>query len=192
MTIPTESLGINPITLVSQAQIQPAFSAFVENQRWVYNDVLFVTLHIVGSNNNFEARDPKAIKEFFERDAANIAWIQAAFDEARNKNHTAIVFAYQADVLISRSMWEDFPAWSGFRNSVGETLLPLAREWSKPVLLIHGDGHQYHFDQLFKLNNKLIENLTRLQVPGASDVRAVRVQVDPTASSPFSVELITP
>ena len=94
MTIPTESLGINPITLVSQAQIQPAFSAFVENQRWVYNDVLFVTLHTVGSNNNFETRDPKAIKEFFERDATNIAWIQAAFDEARNKNLTAIVFAY--------------------------------------------------------------------------------------------------
>ena len=189
---PTKSLGMNPITLVSQAQIQPAFSAFVENQRWVYNDVLFVTLHIVGSNNNFETRDPKAIKEFFERDAANIAWIQAAFDEARNKNLTAIVFAYQADVLISRSMWEDFPAWSGFRNSVGETLLPLAREWSKPVLLIHGDRHQYHFDQLFKLNNKLIDNLTRLQVLGASDVRAVKVQVDSTASSPFSVGLLTP
>ena len=89
-------------------------------------------------------------------------------------------------------MWEDFPAWSGFRNSVGETLLPLAREWSKPVLLIHGDRHQYHFDQLFKLNNKLIDNLTRLQVLGASDVRAVKVQVDSTASSPFSVGLLTP
>jgi hypothetical protein len=151
-----------------------------------------VTLHIVGSNNNFEARDPRATQEFFERDAANIAWIRAAFEEAKQKNYKALVFAFQADVLISRSMWEDFPAWSGFRNSVGDTLLPLAHEWGKPVLLIHGDGHQYHFDQPFKLNKKTISNLTRLEVPGASDVRAVRVTVDPSAEAMFAVEVIRP
>jgi hypothetical protein len=117
---PIKSLGMNPITLVSQAQIQPAFSTFVENQRWVHNDVLFVTLHIVGSNNNFEARDPKAIKEFFERDAANIAWIQAAFDEARDKNHTAIVFAYQADVLISRSCGKIFLLGLAFETALAK------------------------------------------------------------------------
>jgi hypothetical protein len=187
-----QSLGKNPITLTNQAQEQPAFSDYVENQRWIHNDVLFVTVHIVGSNNNFEARDSRATQEFFERDAANIAWIRAAFEEAKQKNYKALVFAFQADVLISRSMWEDFPAWSGFRNSVGDTLLPLAHEWGKPVLLIHGDGHQYHFDQPFKLKKKTISNLTRLEVPGASDVRAVRVTVDPSAEAMFAVEVIRP
>ena len=189
---PEQSLGQAPLRLESQPWVQPAFSRFIENQRWVHHDVLFVTLHIVGSNNNFEARDPKATLEFFERDAANVAWIREAFLQAEKNQYKAIVFAFQADALISRSMWEEFPAWSGFRNSIGDTLLPLAQAWRKPVLLIHGDSHEYHFDQPFKLAKQPITNLTRLQVPGASDVRAVRVQVDPSAKAVFSVELLKP
>ena len=189
---PDWSLGKSPLRVSSQSQVMPQFSRFVENQRWVMNNVLFVTLHIVGSNNNFEVRDPKAIAEFFDRDAANIAWIRSAFELAATQHYKAVVFAFQGDIFISRSMWEDFPAWSGFRNSVGETLLPLARDWGKPVLLIHGDGHQYHLDYPFKLNKKPIANLRRLEVPGASDVRAVRVEVDSATESVFSFEMITP
>lgn len=189
---PEVSLGKSPLRLVSQPQIHSAFDDYVENQRWVMNDVLFVTVHIVGSNNNFESRDVEAIKEFFERDAANIAWIRSAFDLAQQKQYKAIVFAFQADVLISRSMWEDFPSWSGFRNSVDQTLLPLAKDWAKPVLLIHGDGHKYHFDQPFKLKGAVIPNVTRLEVPGASDVRAVRVTIDLDKEKVFSTELLKP
>ena len=186
------SLGQKPLRLVSQAQLQQNNSEYVENKRWVHDDVLFVTLHIVGSNNNFEARSPEATSEFFERDAANIAWIRAAFDLAQQKNYKAIVFAFQANVFISRSMWEDYPAWSGFRNSIGHTLLPLAQDWAKPVLLINGDGHQYRFDQPYKLKDQVLSNVTRLEVPGASDVRAVNVTVDLTREKVFSVELLKP
>ena len=70
--------------------------------------------------------------------------------------------------------------------------MPLAQAWRKPVLLMHGDSHEYHFDQPFKFAKQPISNLTRLQVPGASDVRAVRVQVDPSAQALFSVELLKP
>ena len=165
---------------------------YVENQRWVVDEVLFVTLHIVGSNNNFESRDAEAIKEFFERDAANVAWIRSAFDLAQQNKYKAIVFAFQADVLVSRSMWEDFPSWSGFRNSFAQTLLPLAKAWAQPVLLIHGDGHQYHFDQPYKLKGVVIPNVTRLEVPGASDVRAVKVTIDLDKEKVFSTELLKP
>lgn len=189
---PDISLGKHPLRLVSQAQLQPDFEEYVENQRWVVDEVLFVTLHIVGSNNNFESREPSAIKEFFERDAANIAWIRDAFDQAQQRKYKAIVFAFQANVFISRSMWEDFPAWSGFRNSIGQTLLPLAKDWAKPVLLINGDGHQYHFDQAYKLKGAVIPNVMRLEVPGASDVRAVRVTVDLEKEKVFSTELLKP
>jgi hypothetical protein len=189
---PEISLGKSPLRLVSQPQIHSDFDEYVENQRWVMNEVLFVTVHIVGSNNNFESRDVEAIKEFFERDAANIAWIRSAFDLAQQKKYKAIVFAFQADVLISRSMWEDFPSWSGFRNSIGQTLLPLAKDWAKPVLLIHGDGHKYHFDQPFKLKGAVIPNVTRLEVPGASDVRAVKVTIDLEKEKVFSTELLKP
>ena len=189
---PEESLGRSPISLTSQAGVQPEYARFIENQRWVFRDVLFVTVHIVGSNNNFEARDARAVSEFFERDRANIAWIQAAFAEATARKYQALVFAFQADALISRSFMEDFPSWSGFRNSIGQTLLPLAAEWGKPVLLIHGDSHQYHFDQPFKLKKKVLTNVMRLQVPGASDVRALRVTVDTTGSPTFRAELLAP
>jgi hypothetical protein len=101
-----------------------------------------------------------------------------------------IVFAFQADVFDSKSAYEDFPGWSGFRQSVGETLLPLAQRWGKPVLLIHGDSHRFKLDQPFTLNRQPLANVTRLIVPGASDVRAVKVTVHPGAALAF--ELISP
>lgn len=189
---PHESLGLKPFSLVSLPTTDSKHALYVENQRWVVDQVLFVTLHIVGSNNNFETRDSSATHEFFARDAANIAWIREAFTLAEKNQYRAIVFAFQANVFISRSMWEDFPAWSGFRNSVGQTLLPLAKEWNKPILIIHGDGHQFHFDQPFKIKGKVISNINRLEVPGASDVRAVQVNVDLSKVQIFGVSLISP
>lgn len=189
---PNESLGIKPFALVSQPALDPKHALYVENQRWVVDEVLFVTLHIVGSNNNFETRDIRATNEFFSRDVANIAWIREAFKLAEKNQYRAIVFAFQANVFFSRSILEDFPAWSGFRNSIGQTLLPLAKEWNKPILIIHGDGHRLHFDQPFKIKGQVMSNITRLEVPGASDVRAVKVTVDLSKDQVFGISLISP
>jgi hypothetical protein len=187
---PDQSLGSQPMRVQSQAQRMPAFATYVENLRWQHQGVQFNTLHIVGSNNNLESRDVAATREFHERDAANIAWIQSAFADAAAQNPSLIVFAFQADVFDSKSAYEDFPSWSGFRQSVGETLLPLAQRWGKPVLVIHGDSHRFKLDQPFTLNRQPLANVTRLIVPGASDVRAVKVTVQPGAALAF--ELISP
>jgi hypothetical protein len=187
---PGLSLGKTPLLLQNQSTLNPAFSQFVENQRWLHQQVLFVTLHIVGSNNNFEVRDPSAVAEYFERDSANVAWIRDAFALAQQSSAKALVFAMQADVFESKSNWEDFPGHSGFRNSIGNTLLPLAAESAIPVLLIHGDSHVFRFDQPFSVNKKPLKNLTRLIVPGASDVRAVHVTVDVRERMPFAIRLI--
>jgi hypothetical protein len=72
---------------------------------------------------------------------------------------------------------------------MGETLLPLAKKWGKPVLVVHGDSHQFRIDQPFKLEKKPLANVTRLIVPGASDVRAVKVTVKDAS---FSFELLSP
>lgn len=180
---PSQSLGSHPIRLESQAQRMPAFANYVENQRWQHLGVLFNTVHMVGSNNNLESHDAAASREFFERDAANVAWIQAAFAEAAEKQVSVLVFAFQADVFETKNLYEDFPGWSGFRKSIGETLLPLARRWGKPVLIIHGDSHQFKLDQPFTLNRQPLPNVTRLIVPGASDVRAVKVTVQGSTMS---------
>jgi len=185
-----KSLGQAPLAVQNQAALAPTHAKFVENLRWQHQGVLFNTVHIVGSNNNLESRDVAATREFFERDAANVAWIQSAFAEAATQNPSLIVFAFQADVFESKNMWEDFPGWSGFRKSIGETLLPLAQRWGKPVLIIHGDSHKFKLDQPFTLNRQPLANITRLIVPGASDVRAVKVTVQPGAALAF--EMISP
>lgn len=184
------SLGRAPLTVENQSTAMPEFAKFIENQRWQREDVLFVTLHIIGSNNNFEVRDPRAVAEFFERDRANVAWIREGFAMAGRIKARAIVFAMQADVFEVKSALDDFPGHSGFRTSIGETLLPLTARSGLPVLLIHGDSHQFRIDQPFQFDKKRIPNLTRMIVPGESDVRAVEVTVDTRAAQPFAMRLV--
>ncbi|HQS27298.1 MAG TPA: hypothetical protein PKX95_08665 [Limnohabitans sp.] len=182
-----KTFGQNPISVASQSQRMPAFSRHVENLRWQHQSSLFTTLHIVGSNNNFEARNPSAVDEFFHRDAANVAWIKDTFAVASEQKIDLLVFAFQADVFEARNIYEDFPSWSGFRKSIAETLLPLAQQWGKPVLIIHGDSHRFKVDQPFTLNRKPLTNITRIIVPGQTDVRAVKVNVQ---GANLSFELI--
>lgn len=184
------SLGQSPIHVENQSTTMSAHSKYIENQRWHHQGVTFATLHIVGSNNNLESRDASATTEYFERDAANMAWIQSTFDSARGTQSRAIVLAFQADVFDARTQFEAFPGWSGFKRSIEETLLPLAAEWGKPVLVIHGDSHNFRIDQPFTHQRRPLRNMTRLIVPGASDVRAVRIEVK--GDGQFGFGLIEP
>ena len=187
-----DSLGKNPIQVERQSFLSEKFSEFSENQRWILNDVLFVTLHLVGSNNNYDPmmKNLKNHAEFLGRDEANIDWIRSAFQLAQSKGIGAIVFAFQADVFTEKSFSETFPLSSGFKTSIGENLLVLAAQTKLPILIIHGDSHQFKFDQPFFMDDKKINNLTRLEVPGAQDVRAVEVTVDLKSASPFRTKLI--
>ena len=62
---------------------KPEFATYLEHNRWSRGGILFATLHVVGSNNNNQREVPGAVAEFRERDAANAAWVKAAFAEAR-------------------------------------------------------------------------------------------------------------
>jgi len=181
-----KSLGREPIAMTRQAELMPAFATYRENMRFARAGVLFVTLHIVGSNNNFEARNPKAVQEFKARDAANIAWIRAAFDEARATKAKAVVFAMQADPFETTLMRGDLPLPSGFATSIGETLVPLAEAFRLPVLVIHGDSHRFIVDRPFRYKDKPVQNIVRLEVFGAPDLHAVQVRVDTDDPGVFS------
>ncbi len=186
------SLGARPITLQSQSDLMPEQAQFVENRRWLHAGVLFMTVHVVGSNNNMQAEVPGALDEYARRDAANVAWIQAGFEYARRTGARAIVVAMQANPLLGRNLFEPFPSSSGFRSSIGQTLVPLAAAADLPVLLIHGDSHRHRMDRPFRANGQPLQNLYRLEVPGGSDVRACLVSVDLTQNPPFAVRLIEP
>lgn len=189
---PGRSLGQAPIRVENQSAQGGEWTPFVENQRWEHGGLLFATLHIVGSNNNLNPPDPRGEGEFAPRDRANRAWIREAFALAQQRGAKALVFAMQADVFERRRGGEDFPGNSGFRQSIGQTLVPLAAASPIPVLLVHGDTHQVRFDQPFIHQGQPVKQLTRLEVPGGGDVRAVEVTVDPAQAPPFQVRLINP
>ena len=63
-------------------------------------------------------------------------------------------------------------------------------EVALPVLVLHGDHHEYTVDRplVRHTTGRRLENLTRLQVPGSPDVGWVRVVVTPGVADPFVFE----
>ena len=64
------------------------------------------------------------------------------------------------------------------------------RNTDKKVLKIHGDTHNYRWDSEFYSDQLRNNNLTRLVVPGAGDMRAVRVSVQRSSKEYFRHQLI--
>ena len=178
------SLGKTPLQLTRQSDVDQQYSKFVENSFWVVNNYLFVNLHIPGSNNNFE-RDDSAIQEYYERNRANLSWIDNAFTLASSKKYAGIIFSYQADMFYKPSQATE--ADSGYRDTL-KALSKQAQEFRKPVLLIHGDSHRLIIDQPLRTVNQkyILENVLRVQVMGAEQVQAIEIEVNPIAPQPFS------
>lgn len=183
-----KSFGKKQAILIRQGDIDARNKKFVENSYWVKDQYLFVNLHIPGSNNNFE-RDDRSIAEYRERNQANIDWIKYAFSIATEKNYKAIIFAFQADIFYSPKQFTDED--SGYRDTL-QTFSQSARDFKKPVLLIHGDSHKLIIDQPLKtLDRKYtLENVMRLQVMGAEQVQAVEIIVDTKSEQPFGFKPI--
>jgi len=189
---PGKSLGKAPMNIESQAVAMPAFSAYVENSRFSRNDVQFIGIHSVGSNNGFEAQDPGAATEFFARDKANIAWIEDGFKRAQEANAKAAVVFTQAEFDQARFPDGSMPRQSGFTN-VLNAIERGARSFGKPVLVVNGDEHFIELKPMRGSNGKPIPNVLKLMVYGENDVHAVRVIVDPDSPGVFGfVPLIVP
>jgi hypothetical protein len=161
------------IKIESQSELFKDYSLYVENQRWTHNNILFVTIHQVGSNNNLDPKVPGAIVEYEARNKANLQWLENSFKLASQNQSDAIVLAMQSDSfhpLVGKS--------SGFSDFIAKLSI-LAQEFKKPVLLIQGDSHEYLVDQpLKKLNSPSGQNVIRLVVPGAKLIEAVEVKVN--------------
>lgn len=173
----TKSFGQTKADVTSQAA-----EGYPENARMTYKGVAFITAHVPGSNNNFEVRDPKAVAEFFARDAADVKWINDSFTAA--KESKAIVIGIQANMFEFDWNMEKDETWlrhSGFLN-VGNAIIDNAAKFGKPVLLVYGDSHTYNVMQPFPAKAK---NVTALEVPGDKDMNAVKVVIDPAATQPF-------
>lgn len=181
-----QSLGRRPMAVESQSRVMPVFERYRENLRWWHGPVLFTTFHTIGQNNNLDARSPALRGEYLARESANAAWIRASFALARERGAKALVFATHADMLRRVDSRQPLRLRSGFGTSIGNTLVPLAATSGLPVLLVHGDTHEYITDQPFvDRQGRPIANLWRLEVFGEPREHAVKVRVDPASATPF-------
>jgi hypothetical protein len=134
-----------------------------------------------GSNNGFEAQDLEGVKEFFARDKANIAWINATFAKAKADGAKAIVMFVQAEFDESRFQNGAMPRQSGFTNTL-DAIEAGARSFGKPVLLIHGDEHYFSIAPLRNSKGKPIPGVNKLMVYGDTLVHACACWSIPTAA----------
>lgn len=143
-----------------------------------------------GSGFGFTLNDPARAADAIGRNRAAVDWIKAAFADARAMNAKAAV------IVMHASLFEDGPGddFSGKRLRAGGDEGPYfwiayalkaeAVAFGKPVLLINGDFHEFVVDQPFRVDQgegkpPLNGNITRLQVFGAPELKAVTVTVDP-------------
>ena len=181
------SFGKTKLPLTSQA-LNPAFATYVENNRWTTGNVAFATVHLVGSNNNFVPNDAKGQNhEFYDRMKANLAWLDEVFAEATAQHRLGVVLFTQADMFSPDKNAKDADGFT-------EIIAALSRHsvaFGRPVLLVNGDSHRLIVDKPL-LNpaspKQVLQNFTRLQVPGEADVIAVRVSVDPAQPALFQFQ----
>lgn len=190
------SLGARTIPLTRQADVSE-FRQSVENVRWRHDGVLFATVHVVGSMDNQFATDPGRLAEAHERLMANVAWIRETFEEAERRGDKAVVLAMQAALFTDGAPADGFnAALVGARDSnlywIAQAIREYGTRWSKPVLLINGDLHEFIVDQPFRVlgaNGAVTgDNIARLQVFGSPDLRSVRVTVDTDTPWVFGFE----
>ena len=177
---------------------------FPENARWIYDDVLFATVHLTSTNNGRREILLDDIEEALAlvdaRDQADRVWLRDAFSEALKAKARAVIIITQADVTAadgggicnaSNRMYCD--AFASFRAN----LIREARGFAdrnkprRPVLLVHGDTNPYCWDKDF--GGELAPNLWRLNGWGdfqsPADATEIIVQLD-NAKKPFKARTL--
>lgn len=184
---PGKSLGRTPIKVESQSRtMADRFAPYVENVRFTKNGVHFASVHVVGSLNNFDESRREAVKEYEKRNAANVAWIDAAFRQAQQASALGMVLFWQANVHATprRDPGADFA--SPYRDTI-EAVTRGADVFKKPILVIYGDFHFFEVRPFLDLKKRSVPNVTRLQVYGDRHIHAVRIKVAPDDPAVFVI-----
>ncbi len=197
------TLGKRTIVVDSQAK-DPKHAKFRENLMWSVNNVMFMTMHFVGSNNN-KGRTPEMDAEAAERTAANIAWLKKTFADAKSKNSLGLVLITQANPgfethwtpSLKDRYFRLFPGVtppkelppSGFDDLLDAVAAEM-EGYDKPTLFVHGDTHIFHVSKplVSKKTRRFVDNFTRVEVFGDPNSHWVRISVDPAKPGLFTVE----
>ena len=196
-----ESLGQQKIKLIRQSASGGRYASYRENDCWIAGDVVFLTLHIIGSNNNL-GRTPQMDAEYEERNAANLAWMREAFELAKSSGSRAVMIIAQADPYFQNTwptyMQERYALWAigvkppTSRRTTGYDSFIAALEqetlaFGKPVVYVHGDTHIFRIDKplVGRKSERIIENFTRVATFGHPDTHWVRASIDPSDPNVF-------
>jgi hypothetical protein len=203
---PGHTLGLGDKAVLSQGKYfdpaYPADAAYVENVMWVDSKIVFVTVNLPGSNNDTLpwtgsfANATAQSQEVAARTAADIRWLQTAFDVAGDSHARAVVIGLQAD------MWDPAAAAAGGDGldqytSFVQNLADAAVAFRGPVLLLNGDSHLYEADRPLAdpssatgmiHHTQAVPNLTRITVQGSTNAPAewLRLTIDTRKSQPFT------
>jgi hypothetical protein len=189
-----QSLGQRPLPLTRQSS-DPPYAKFRENVRWTYGDVVFVGLHVVGSNNNL-GRTPAADAEYVERNAATMVWLKQGFELAKRQGAKGLMLIMQANPYIEDRWPDDYVR--GLRiarppsppSGFSDFLTALETEvlaFEKPIVLVHGDTHYFRMDKpLFSPGStSTITHFTRVETFGTPNMHWVRATIDPADPQVF-------
>jgi hypothetical protein len=177
----------------------------VENRIWTVKKVTYVTVNVQGSCNNLCDTAPNPA-EYTERNKADIAWIQAAFAEAKDKGSAGVMVISQADPGFDisdptraptrdpKTLAETDGAADGYQSFLVE-LRTQTIAFARPVVYVHGDSHYFRVDKpLQDSTGKRIENFTRVETfgdnaaTGNNDVHWVKALVDPKSRDVFAFQ----
>ena len=186
---PARSLGQRRLALASQAA-EPPFADFVENVRWSHHGLTVATVHLVGSFNGlvpFAGRTADHDREVRHRTDAAASWVRSTFAAAHAGASRAVVIVFHANPGLGS------PPGHRFRAAFEPFVTTLEEEidrFDRPVLLVHGDHHEYLVDHPMhsRATGERLDRVTRLEVPGSPDVGWVRVVVALDQPQPFTFE----
>ncbi|MFT6750785.1 MAG: hypothetical protein ACJA2O_000965 [Candidatus Azotimanducaceae bacterium] len=181
---------------VHQQSLDPEFKDFAENLSWQKSGVHFATISVPGSGMNFAINNLARATEAISRNKADVAWIQETFREAKLQEARAVVISLHAS-LFERGDGGKFSnsLLRGGRDGpyywIARAIRDEAEKFGLPVLLINGDFHDLVIDRPFLVGigedkPPKYANITRLQVYGAPELKAVRVTVDTDTEWVFS------
>jgi hypothetical protein len=156
----------------------------VENRRWSDRGVVYATFDVQGSCNNLCDTAPNPAEEA-ARNAADIAWLDETFGEAKTNKAPAVMLIIQADPGFDQSDGTRAPLrdpstlaeTDGQPDGFQSFLVRLRDQvinFRKPVVLVYGDSHYFRIDKpLLDPVGKRVENFTRLETFGDNAINGV-------------------
>jgi len=192
------TLGQRTFALARQSESGDAlFARYRENTRWEFGGVMFLTLHVTGSNNGL-GRTPEGDEEYRERNQANLVWLRQGFEHAKASNSRAVMVLQQANPFPEFPPFSGSPKDSSGFDGLRRALQTETAAFGRPVVLVHGDSHFFRIDKPLSprskrspRGNSTFVNFTRVETFGSPYHHWVHVTVDPSDPNVFIFRPVT-